>query len=190
MLVRREASPVALGAVGLADGQDFCVGIAVDDEAGLSLEGNAAQQLQHHMVFPKHLRGGLFLHGCAADGDLDMVDGFDLQMLLTGHIEALGLPVLKYVGAVSHVLIALTVEGNVAVALQHDEGDFPVFGVERQLLPGVQLDDAELQLFQAALPDLADGRVALGGNVGFLVIHKFSSLRSLSTTASQSPTMP
>ena len=119
-----------------------------------------------------------------------MVDGFDLQMLLTGHIEALGLAVFKYVGAVSHVLIALTVEGNVAVALQHDEGNFPVFGVKRQLLPGVQLDDAELQLFQAALADLADGRVALGRNIGFLVIHKFSSLRSLSTTASQSPTMP
>ena len=111
-------------------------------------------------------------------------------MLLTGHIEALGLPVFKHIGAVADVLMALTVEGNVAAALQHDEGDFPVFGVERQLLPGVQLDDAELQLFQAAPPNLADGRVALGRNVGFLVIHKFSSLRSLSTTASQSPTMP
>ena len=142
------------------------------------------------MILPKHLGSGLFLHGRAADGDLDMVDGFDFQMLLTGHIEALGLPVFKHIGAVADVLMALAVEGNVTVALQHDEGDFPVFGVERQLLPGVQLDDAELQLFQAALADLADGRVALGRNVGFLVIHKFSSLRSLSTTASQSPTMP
>ena len=142
------------------------------------------------MILPQNLGLGLLRHRGAADSDLDMIQSGDLQLLLPRHVEAFGLTVLEYRVPVANVRKDLAVAGDVAVALQHDKRHFPVLGVEGQLLSGIQLNNAEFQLLQAALTDLAELGVALGGNIRLLVIHRSSSFSNESTISSQSPTMP
>ena len=127
------------------------------------------------MVLPQHLGLGFFGHGGAADGDLDVVDGLDLKLLLPAHVKAFGLPVFKHRIAVADVFPMVVAGGHIAVALQHNKGHLPILGVEGQTVAGVQLNDAKLQLFQAALADLAKLGVANGGRIRFFVIHTSSS---------------
>ena len=174
VLVRREACPVALGAVSLAYGEFKRVAVSVNEEARFSLERNSSEKFKNGVILAENLRFGLFIDGRCADGNFYMVDRFNLTFEIAGKIYTFRTAVFENVHSVSDVLPFGVAEADVAVTRQHNESRLLVACLKGQFFARVKLYNAERESFKTAFADLAYLGVAFCGLVCFLKVHNRS----------------
>lgn len=125
------------------------------------------------------LRLGIHIQRSGADGDFAVVNAHDVHLGVAAGIEALRLGVGENGGANAQLAVISTLGAEVGGAPQHDEGGFLVLGVKGVALAGGELDDAELEILQGALADLAQRGVAVGRGIAFFVVHDKTSLERM-----------
>ena len=174
VLMGREARPVALGNVCLANGQYFGVGGAVNEEAGFSLEGDSAQKLHGHSLLAQKLRLALLCHGGGANGNFQVVPCRNVEAHIAGHKKAFSPLVLKNGATVADILPFFIVKRHVTMPLEQNKGSFLILGAVTEAFSCTKRNNTELQSLKGAFTNLTHGGIALLWQISLFIIHNRS----------------